>query len=230
MRQDWRTSINRFAEAMTLFAVACAGMFPLLHLGRPWVFYWLFPYPNTMALAAVPQPAGVGCVRGQHLRHGLAALLVRRPDPRPGDAARPRQAPIGRGSSTACSPWAGAARHATGSAIRPPTCCWPAWPRRWSSRCTASWAWTSPPAIVPGWHSTIFPPYFVAGAIFSGFAMVLTLAIPLRDVLRPAGFHHHPAHRQLRQADARHRPDRRLRLRASKRSWAGTAATPTSCS
>jgi molybdopterin-containing oxidoreductase family membrane subunit len=50
MRQDWRTSINRFAEAMTLFAVACAGMFPLLHMGRPWYFYWLLPYPNTMLL------------------------------------------------------------------------------------------------------------------------------------------------------------------------------------
>ena len=48
LRQPWRNSINRFAEAMTLFAVACAGMFPLLHLGRPWLFYWLFPYPNTM--------------------------------------------------------------------------------------------------------------------------------------------------------------------------------------
>ncbi|HEX5446382.1 MAG TPA: NrfD/PsrC family molybdoenzyme membrane anchor subunit, partial [Pirellulales bacterium] len=50
LKQEWRTSINRFAEAMTLFAVACAGLFPLLHLGRPWVFYWLFPYPNTMDL------------------------------------------------------------------------------------------------------------------------------------------------------------------------------------
>src|SRR5262245_7724699 len=48
LHQGWRTSINRFAEAMTLFAVACAGLFPLLHLGRPWLFYWLFPYPNTM--------------------------------------------------------------------------------------------------------------------------------------------------------------------------------------
>ena len=48
LNQKWRTSINRFAEAMTLFAVACAGMFPLLHLGRPWLFYWLFPYPNIM--------------------------------------------------------------------------------------------------------------------------------------------------------------------------------------
>ena len=50
LHQEWRTSINRFAEAMTLFAVACAGMFPLLHLGRPWFFYWLFPYPSTMGV------------------------------------------------------------------------------------------------------------------------------------------------------------------------------------
>ncbi len=54
LKQDWRTSINRFSEAMTLFAVACAGMFPILHLGRPWLAYWLFPYPNTMWLW--PQP------------------------------------------------------------------------------------------------------------------------------------------------------------------------------
>ena len=90
LRQEWRTSINRFAEAMTLFAVACAGLFPLLHMGRPWLFYWLFPYPNTMELlAAVPQPADLGRVRGLHLRDGLAAVLVRRADPGPGDAARP---------------------------------------------------------------------------------------------------------------------------------------------
>jgi molybdopterin-containing oxidoreductase family membrane subunit len=50
LHQHWRTSINRFTEAMTLFAVACAGLFPLLHLGRPWVFYWLLPYPDTMDL------------------------------------------------------------------------------------------------------------------------------------------------------------------------------------
>jgi Ni/Fe-hydrogenase subunit HybB-like protein len=54
LKQDWRTSINRYAEAMTLFAVACAGMFPILHLGRPWLFYWLLPYPNTMWMW--PQP------------------------------------------------------------------------------------------------------------------------------------------------------------------------------
>ena len=89
LRQDWRTSINRFAEAMTLFAVSCAGMFPLLHLGRPWVFYWLMPYPNSMlTVAAVPQPAGVGRVRGQHLCDGVAAVLVCRLDPGSGDASR----------------------------------------------------------------------------------------------------------------------------------------------
>ena len=80
LKQDWRTSINRFAEAMTLFAVACAGMFPLIHTGRPWLAaYWLFPYPNTHGhLAAVPQPADLGRLRGLDLRHGLAAVLVRR--------------------------------------------------------------------------------------------------------------------------------------------------------
>ncbi len=89
LNQRWRNSINRFAEAMTLFAVACAGMFPILHLGRPWLAYWLFPYPNTMGSAAeFPQPAGVGRVRGFDIRHGVAVVLVRRPDARPGDAAR----------------------------------------------------------------------------------------------------------------------------------------------
>ena len=68
LRQEWRTSINRFAEAMTLFAVACAGMFPLLHLGRPWLFYWLFPYPeHDGRVAAVPQPADLGRLRGHDL-------------------------------------------------------------------------------------------------------------------------------------------------------------------
>ena len=72
LRQSWRNSINRFAEAMTLFAVACAGIFPLIHIGRPWLAYWLFPYPNTMSvLAAVPQPAHVGCFRCLDLLHRL---------------------------------------------------------------------------------------------------------------------------------------------------------------
>ena len=79
LNQGWRNSINRFAEAMTLFAVACAGLFPLLHLGRPWVFYWLLPYPeHDDRPAAVSQPAGVGRLRGLHLRDRVAAVLVSR--------------------------------------------------------------------------------------------------------------------------------------------------------
>ena len=64
LKQQWRTSINRFAEAMTLFAVACAGMYPLFHMGRPWFVYWLIPYPNTMALAKLSKSTGLGRVCG----------------------------------------------------------------------------------------------------------------------------------------------------------------------
>jgi len=94
-----------------LFAVACAGMFPLLHLGRPWLFYWLFPYPKHHGGAAeFPQPAGVGRVRGFDVRHGVAAVLVRGPDARPGDAARPHPEPPGAG---------GVRVMAMGCAVRP---------------------------------------------------------------------------------------------------------------
>jgi len=79
LRQQWRTSINRFAEAMTLFAVACAGLFPVLHLGRPWFFYWLIPYPNTMGLwPQFRSPPYLGLLRGRNVLHGLAYLLVPR--------------------------------------------------------------------------------------------------------------------------------------------------------
>ena len=113
LRQEWRTSINRFAEAMTLFAVACAGLFPLLHT-RPAVARLLaVPVPEHDGhLAALPQPADLGRLRGLDLRHGLAAVLVRRPDPRPRDAARPLAEAASAASSTACWPWAGAARRA----------------------------------------------------------------------------------------------------------------------
>ncbi len=92
LRQSWRNSINRFAEAMTLFAVAGAGVFPGVHTGRPWLDYWMFPYPNTMRLlAAIPQPAHLGRVRGLDLLHRVAHVLVRRTDPRPRHVARPRR-------------------------------------------------------------------------------------------------------------------------------------------
>ena len=81
--------------------------------------------------------------------------------------------------------------------------------------------------IIPGWHTTIFPPYFVAGAIYAGFAMVLTLAIPIRKWLRPRGLHHDAAPREHGEGDARDRTHRRLRLRHRRRSSASTARTST---
>ncbi len=95
-KQTWRNSINRFAEAMTIFAVVCAGMFPLLHVGRPWLGYWLFPYPNTMNVwPQFRSPSGMGRVRGLDLRDDLDRLLVHRHDSRLRYAARSRDAAAG---------------------------------------------------------------------------------------------------------------------------------------
>ena len=213
LKQDWRTSINRFAEAMTLFAVACAGLFPLLHLGRPWVFYWLLPYPNTMALWPQWRSPLIWDVFAVST-YGTVSLLVlvRRADPRPGHVAGPGQEPLGPVSSTASWPWAGGARRGTGIATGRPTCSWPVWRRRWSSRSTRSSRFDFTVAILPGWHSTIFPPYFVAGAIFSGFAMVLTLAVPLRAAFGSQDFITITPPRQHGEGHAGHRHDRGLRL------------------
>ena len=91
-KQQWRMSISRFAEAMTIFAVVCAAIFPIFHTGRPWLAaYWLFPYPNAMGLwPQFKSPADLGRVRGVDLRDGVGGVLVRRPDSRPRDAARSR--------------------------------------------------------------------------------------------------------------------------------------------
>ena len=198
LRQEWRTSINRFAEAMTLFAVACAGLFPLFHIGRPWLApTGCCPYPNTMGLwpkfrsPLVWDVFAVSTYATVSLLFWYVGLIP--------DLATLRDRAQEQGlarSSTACWRWAGAARPRTGTATRPPTCCWPASRRRSSSRCTRSCSFDFAVGIVPGWHATIFPPYFVAGAIFAGFAMVLTLAIPLRKCLRPRGLHHDAAPRE----------------------------------
>ncbi len=96
LKQDWRTSINRFAEAMTLFAVACAGLFPLLHLGRPWLFYWLLPYPNTMGLWPQWRSPLIWDVFAVSTYATVSLLvLVCRADSRPGDLARPVQESLG---------------------------------------------------------------------------------------------------------------------------------------
>jgi Ni/Fe-hydrogenase subunit HybB-like protein len=182
MRQDWRTSINRFAEAMTLFAVACAGMFPLLHLGRPWVFYWLVPYPNTMRLwpqfrsPLVWDVFAVGTYFTVSLIFWYVGLVPDFATMR--DRARSKLGWIIYG--VLALGWRGASRH---------------W-KRYHTAYLLLGGLAAPlvisvhsvvgmdfaAALVPGWHTTIFPPYFVAGAIFSGFAMVLMLAIPMRTI------------------------------------------------
>ena len=113
LKQDWRTSINRFAEAMTLFAVACAGMFPLLAHGPPLVLLLADAVSqHDGAVAAVAEPLGLGRLRGLDLRDGLAPVLVRRPDPRPGDPARPGREPLGRiVYGFLAMGWRGSARH-----------------------------------------------------------------------------------------------------------------------
>ncbi|ARP87498.1 NrfD/PsrC family molybdoenzyme membrane anchor subunit [Bordetella genomosp. 9] len=184
LRQRWRTSINRFAEAMTLFAAGIAGLFPILHLGRPWFFYWLIPYPNRMDLwpqwrsPLVWDIFAISTYLIVSLLFWYVGLIP--------DLATLRDRATTRFKRLAYGlfalGWRGEARH-------------------WARYDTAYLllAGLATPLVVsvhtvvsldfaigntPGYHSTIFPPYFVAGALYSGFAMVLTLAIPLRHVFR----------------------------------------------
>ena len=144
LRQRWRTSINRAAEAMTIFAVMCAGHFPAHpHRARLVRLVALPAAQLQQHLAAVPLAADVGRVRRLDLLHGLGAVLVCGPDSRPGDPARPGQNQSPASSSTACSRWAGPAPTATGAITRRPTSSWPACPRRWCCRSTAPCRWTS---------------------------------------------------------------------------------------
>ncbi len=166
---------------MTIFAVVCAGMFPLIHVGRPWLGYWLFPYPNTMnVMASVPFAARVGRLRGLDLRDDLGGLLVHRNDPGLRHSARSRTASRWRSTSTACFRSAGAVRPVTGSVTRRHRSFWPVFQRRLVLSVHTVISFDFAVAALAGWHTTIFPPYFVAGAVYSGFAMVLTLAIPIR--------------------------------------------------
>lgn len=184
LRQQWRTSINRFAEAMTLFAAGIAGLFPILHLGRPWFAYWLLPYPDRMNLwpqwrsPLVWDIFAISTYLLVSLMFWYVGLIP--------DLATLRDRARSRGKQLAYGlfalGWRGDARH---------------WARYESAYLLL--AGLATPLVVsvhtvvsldfaigntPGYHSTIFPPYFVAGALYSGFAMVLTLAIPLRHYFR----------------------------------------------
>jgi molybdopterin-containing oxidoreductase family membrane subunit len=180
MRQQWRTSINRFAEAMTLFAVACAGLFPLLHLGRPWYFYWMFPYPNTLDMWPQFRSPLIWDFFAV-LTYGTVSLLFWYIGLIPDFATlRDRsQSRLGRAIYGFLSMgWRGAARHWQRYEMAYLLMAGLATPLVVSVHTIVSLDFAI--ALLPGWHTTIFPPYFVAGAIYSGFAMVLTIAIPVR--------------------------------------------------
>ena len=180
LHQRWRTSINRFAEAMTLFAVACAGLFPLLHMGRPWFFYWLLPYPNTMTLwpqfrsPLVWDVFAVFTYFTVSLVFWYIGLIPDLATLR--DRAKSRAAWLIYGILS--MGWRGGSRHWHHYETAYLLLAGLATPLVVSVHTVVSFDFAV--AIVPGWHSTIFPPYFVAGAIYSGFAMVVTLAIPIR--------------------------------------------------
>jgi Ni/Fe-hydrogenase subunit HybB-like protein len=182
LRQKWRQSINRFAEAMTLFAVACAGLFPLIHLGRPWYFYWLLPYPSTMGIQPQfrsPLVWDVFAVSTYFTVSLLFWFLGLIPDLATlRDRARGRIPRFIYGMLA--MGWRGSAIHWHRYEIAYLLLAGLATPLVVSVHTVVSFDFAV--GLVPGWHSTIFPPYFVAGAIYSGFAMVLTIAIPLRKL------------------------------------------------
>lgn len=182
-RQNWRTSINRFSEAMTIFAVICAAMYPGIHVGRPWLAYWLFPIPNQMGMwpqFRSPLEWDVFAV-GTYFTVSLMFWYVGMVP----DIATMRDRARSKFEYYAYAffslGWTGSSRH------------WHRYERMYLLLCALSTplvlsvhsvvSFDFATSQLPGWHTTIFPPYFVAGAIFGGFAMVLTLAIPCRKWL-----------------------------------------------
>src|SRR5438309_6001535 len=180
LRQSWRNSINRFAEAMTLFAVASAGIFPAIHVGRPWLAYWLFPYPSSMGVwPQFRSPLiwdvfavstyftvsflfwGIGLIPDfATLRDSAKTLVVRRI------------------YGMLAMGWRGSAKHWNRYETAYMLLAGLATPLVLSVHSVVSLDFAV--SVIPGWHTTFFPPYFVAGAIYSGFSMVLILAIPFR--------------------------------------------------
>jgi Ni/Fe-hydrogenase subunit HybB-like protein len=179
-RQQWRTSINRMAEAMTIFAVACAGLFPGIHVGRIWVVYWLAPYPNWLAMwpnFRSPLLWDVFAVSTYATVSALFWYLGMVPD-----LATLRDRATNKirkmAFSVASLGWTGSARAWHRYELAYLLLAALATPLVLSVHSVVSFDFAV--SQVPGWHTTIFPPYFVAGAIFSGFAMVVTLAVPAR--------------------------------------------------
>jgi molybdopterin-containing oxidoreductase family membrane subunit len=179
-RQEWRTSLNRYAEAMTVFAVSVSGIFPILHLGRPWFFYWLAPYPDRMGV----WPQWRSSLLWDFfaiLAYLIVSILYFYVGLIP-DLASLRDRARTRGKQVfyglLALGWRGEARHWARFETLSLLLAGLAVPLVFSVHSMVALDFSE--ALLPGWHSTIFPPFFVAGALFSGFAMVLVLGIPLR--------------------------------------------------
>src|SRR5689334_11907633 len=183
-RQTWRVSINRAAEAMTIFAVMCAGLFPLLHTGRPWFAWWMIPHPNDMQMwpqFRSPLMWDVFAVSTYLTTSVLFWYMGLVPD-----LATFRDRCAAKGQKLRAIIYGALSLGWRGSARN-----WHRYERSYlilaglstplvlSVHSVVSFDFAT--AQLPGWHTTIFPPYFVAGAIFGGFAMVVTLAVPARQ-------------------------------------------------
>lgn len=182
MRQKWRMSINRFAEAMTIFAVMCAGMFPLLHTGRPWAAYWLFPYPNWMAMWPNFRSPLVWDVFAVSTYFTVSLLFW-------GIGLIPDFASLRDRSKAFISKrvygflslgWRGSTKHWERYEQAYLVLAGLSTPLVLSVHSIVSFDFAV--SVLPGWHMTLFPPYFVAGAVFAGFAMVLAFLIPMRNM------------------------------------------------
>ncbi|MDR3689620.1 MAG: polysulfide reductase NrfD [Fimbriimonas sp.] len=185
LQQPWRNSINRFSEAMTIFAVMCAGMFPLLHTGRPWVaIYWLFPYPNIMALwpqFRSPLMWDVFAVSTYFTVSLLFWFMGLVPDfATLRDQSKNRFAKVL--LALVSLGWRGSHKHWHRYEQAYLILAGLSTPLVLSVHSIVSFDFAS--SIVPGWNVTVFPPYFVAGAVFAGFAMVLTFGIPVRKIYK----------------------------------------------
>ena len=182
-QQKWRTAINRFAEAMTIFAVMCAGIFPALHTGRPWFDYFLFPYPSdTLLWPQFKSPLtwdvfAVSTYFTVSLLYWYLGLIPDLAALRDASTSKTRRIVYGIFSLG----WRGSGRHWHNYKIGYLLLAGLATPLVLSVHTTVSFDFAV--SLLPGWHTTIFPPYFVAGAVYSGFAMVITFMIPARHFL-----------------------------------------------
>ena len=229
----WRKPVTRAAEAITVFALMIGGMFPIIHLGRAWLFYWLMPYPNSRLLWPNFRSPLLWDLDGhRHLCDRQRHLSVLAADPRHGATCRAQRTPWRRKLYRTLSlGWTGSDRewHALERAMKLMACIILAV----AVSVHTVVAWDFAMAIAPMWHSTIFGPYFVVGAIFSGIAALMLVMAIIRQVAAPGGVSDQASLRQSGQAaasdepavvllHARRKPDRLVRQR-SQAKWRSSA-------